>query len=118
MRIKCTNCINGYNWYPISGKWLDCITCYGKGYLAASLVEKIIDTKQYRVINKFTGEQRIGFYISLCELDKRIWSFLHISHTKPLMMETSLCNLFNGYFGFDLLRHPVNSLHDLKGYYV
>ena len=113
MRIKCLVCDGkGSVLGDISRKFLPCYSCNGLGYYHNS----DIDYNQYRVTDGFRVMS--GFYHELCKLDKRMWSFVPVTDTKPLLIETSLCNLFNSYFGFNLLRHPVNSLHDLEGYYV
>ena len=112
MRIKCNKCEDGYIWGEISQTYLNCVTCNGKGYITGNNADNTI----YRTTD--SNEIKSGFYNDLKDLDKRMWAFLPITDTKPLLIETSLCNLFNGYFGFNLLRHPVNNLNDLKGYYV
>ena len=113
MKVKCSYCNGkGYKVGDISKSILPCIFCKSKGWINRVRYDNTI----YRITDGF--EIRAGFYNQLCDLDKRMWTFLPDTNSKPLLIETSLCNLFNSYFGFNLLRHPVNTLHDLEGYYV
>jgi hypothetical protein len=112
MRIKCWKCQDGYVYGKISKTYLTCVICHGKGYVH----NLHADNTMHRITD---GEEvKTGFYSDLSALDKRIWRFITITDAKPLLIETSLCKLFNAFFGFNLLTHPVYSLHDLKGYYV
>ncbi len=72
----------------------------------------------FRCKNKFTG--KVHHRMHLPGVDKRIWHVqeVPVKEVKPVRFETSLCKLFNAYFGFNLLRHPVYSLKDVVGLYI
>ena len=53
------------------------------------------------------------------DLDKRVCSITNkVVVVKPVIIKTSLCRLFNAYFGIDCITHRVYSLNDLTGYYL
>ena len=67
--------------------------------------------------NKQTKERLILSEEEAFNLDVRLWDTVHYINASPLLrIETSLCKLFNNYFGFDCINHPVYGLNDLRLY--
>jgi len=76
----------------------------------------------WKVTHKQTGETQEMSETDAFELDKRLWEIECISFekklNKPVLIETSLCFLFNQFFGIKCIFHPVYSIADLEGYYI